>query len=286
MTAENSALDKFFKEHAGSISLTALGTFLLYASGHLAQRFYLQVLGLDVEMPIVNEGALYLGANFVFYLITSLPLWLVPLLPFYLFRHKLRDLAGKASSKLLTILALLWAVGAFQLVGRHVFSIRKVLLSADFGPEWLRFLMLEGTASRLLFFVALCVACLPTIAWVVRLVRDPALLPTTLGKVAKIVLILLAAAQVLLLPIYFGTYTALGQFPRVLVERSDNLTLPPGTLWKLHADEHYTYFLLESTGQPTSRRILAVKTDTISTLEIVDYDELVQRVCGAPKPSS
>lgn len=282
MSAENSALDEFFKEHAGGISLTvALGTFLLYASGHLAQRFYLQVLGLDVETPIVNEGALYLGANFVFYLITSLPLWLVPLLPFYLLRHRLRALAAKASPKLLTMLALLWAVAAFQLVARHVFSIRKVLIGGDFESALLRSLLLEGVAARQLFFVALGLACLPTLAWVFRLVRAPALLPTLLGKVAKFVLILLATAQVLLLPIYFGTFTALGKFPRVQVERSVG-TLPPGTgtLWKLHADEQYTHFLHESTGDPPSRRILAVKTETISTIEILDYDELVKRVCG------
>lgn len=281
MADENSGLEELFKEHAGSLSLAfAFGTFLLYASGHLAQRFYLQVLGIDADIPIVNEGALFLGASYVFYFILSLPYILLALAPFVFLRKTLRKAIVKISPQWLTLLTCGFSIAAIQLVGRHVFLIRRVLLHGSFEPEWLCSILLAGPVQRQFLFVGLTLACLPAITWAWMLIKDSNLLPTMVGKAARILVFLLAGAQVLLLPVYFGTYTALGKMPRVLVQQADGLpALPTGTYWKLYTDATFTYFLIESGGSTTNRRILAVKTDNISTLEILDYDELVKRVC-------
>src|SRR5262245_15924647 len=52
---------------------TALGSFLLYTFGYMSLRFHLSVMGITTDLDVLDERYFFHGAQFLVYLVPSLP---------------------------------------------------------------------------------------------------------------------------------------------------------------------------------------------------------------------
>ena len=128
---------------------------IIYVSGYLALRFHLTALGLDVDLPLVNERYLFDGAKFfifIFSIATNLIVLLVPFMAIFMnetvriFFHNLwkKIRSWEHLPNLLTGLGILFSLFMIQGVMKESFLLSNLLLE-DIPEEiyWLRKLLCD-----------------------------------------------------------------------------------------------------------------------------------------------
>ena len=257
----------------------ALGTALLQGAGYVSTRFHLRALGVDASVSLLDERFLFEGANFLIYVLATLPVILLVLLPLaalaWPLRQHLRGLCDRIATHLtpqrVALFAVVWAVLAIQLVMRQAYDLRHLLLQPTCQPHWLYAVLLDeiGILGQL-FFAGLELLTLPTLAALVHLWHrrlEPGI-PSALTLVTA-----LALVQLLLLPVNFGALSAGSDLPRIL-----KLPEEPATsrVWQVWESKERPAFLVVRPGEPRVRRLVFIPADDLGHLEVLSHDDVLQ----------
>ena len=270
--------------------------FLLYLFGYLALRFHLAVLGLATDINVVDERYVFAGAKFAVYLAGSLPsvviLCLLAIVVTYVPYRCLPRIARKPISsaarfclqRLQTYLSsplrayalgIVLAALAIQLVMRQCFLLSNLLLAKGLPthPTWLSQVLVASDGDRALYFSAL-VALTAVPAALLSLVPSGQQ-PSSPVRFLKGLLTLLVLAQVLLLPINFGTFVIDKTLPRIIPPESIATQSSRARVWLVwEGSEGFTCMIEtpEVVNQP--RVLLTVPRSEVSRRKIVGYDPI------------
>ena len=157
---------------------SAAGSFLLYLLGYLVTSFRLSMLGVGTNLDVLKERYFFAGADFVAYLLASIPsvvlLLLVPAgLAWLISRALPGRLRAACASRLrsarpgtLYLTGIILAVVAIQFFARQCFIFRNLLLAEALpGPAWLQAILLDDDQIfAALFFAGLLTATALTAA--------------------------------------------------------------------------------------------------------------------------
>jgi hypothetical protein len=260
------------------------GSFLLYLFGYLVLRFHLTVLGVDTGLSTLDERYLFAGAQFLVYLLTSLPLAFVVLFalqalvrrthPPFLQRPEGRLVAGIAISIVL-----------IQTVMRQCLLFTNLLLRSDLpDPEWMQGLLLPGVWQTF-YFTGLVAATLAIfrLLWVSRQDSGGAK-PSRLlfGTLACLALI-----QFLLLPVNFGVLVVDQKLPRVTSLDGKEPLKANVQAWRIwEGSDSVTYFVRRADpGIEAVRTLVTLDKKSVVKTEIVGYDPLIDLVRLLPGAS-
>ena len=238
-----------------------LGSFALYASGYLALRFHLSVLGLATDLSVLDERYVFAGARFVLYLMATLPSILTMVFPFALLGWLVsRAVPSTARSRVVAVTVRPWpilcfggaiALVAIQVVMRQCFSLHDLLLSSALPeqPRWLVCLLLRPDNMPYYFdaLVTLCLIPLASLNYLYRLQGMSGPL-----RAGRSLLAILLSMQFLLLPINFGSVIIDKTLSRV-TSATALLTNPMQTAWLVWEGKTGVTFLVCDPGaQPCS----------------------------------
>jgi hypothetical protein len=271
-------------------SYSVLGSFLLYLCGYLALRFHLTMIGIATDLAVLDERYLFTGARFLVYLTASVPSIVIVALPLWalgwgvsrLFSSTVRSRARAWISQpsRMAIFGIVFSVLVIQLVMRQCFVFSNLLLAKDLpsDPGWLVALLLDDQLMPIYFgvLVASCALTLGILAVVKHKV-------TEVSAFSRGLLLLLAAVQILLLPINYGVLIVDKSLPRVSAI-GDKPLANGQTAWLVWESKEHITFLIRD--EALNRRfLLTVDGSEVKRMEIVGFDRIVPTLFAARKES-
>lgn len=195
----------------------ALATVVVYALGYLSLRSHYTAFGIDVDLGVLDDRYLFAGARFLVFTLVNLASLVVPLLLLAVVWHTVRRagappalsapswLAGGLRLVLLGLLALASVTFAQVLLVNNLLLGQRFPSRAWLADQLVCWLATGPSAPYLvLTFKLLLLVTGLTIAWAWREERQPS--PARRGL--AILLWLLAALELVQLPIYHGIFFA------------------------------------------------------------------------------
>ncbi|HLN04621.1 MAG TPA: hypothetical protein VK335_35365 [Bryobacteraceae bacterium] len=273
------------KELSGKLAVfSALGTFILYFFGYLTLRFHLTAFGISTDLAVLDERYLFAGAQFLVYLVATIPTMIllasVPALFLFALRRTwwstFQKLADRPNQLLLVavIFSTLW----IQFVVRQCFNFSNLLLARTLPDPWwmAHWILLDSDgSSQQIYFALLLGACLATLGlWWLARQREGA--RWSLGTVLVAALVVI---QFLFMPVTFGVLIANKEAPQVTsLDGKD--PLPPGRkAWRIWEGKEGVVFLAASAdlkSAPEQRRtLITIDKKEIKKTEIVGYDRIL-----------
>ena len=261
---------------------TGIGSFVLYLFGYLSLRFHLSVLGVDTGLSVLDERYLFAGAQFLVYLVSSVPLalilvfcarWIWKLLPFRVLRRP----DG------LLVAGIGISIALIQAVMRKCLPFTNLLLRRELpGERWMQALLLDGTGALQPLYFTLVLACVLGLASILvgdtrRKVRA---WPARYGILAVLVLI-----QFLLLPVTFGILIVNQDLPRVTTINGKEKLDSGVQAWRVwEGKDSVTFFVRrwDKAGCETQRTLLTLENKAIEKTEISGYDRVLKLLYGWP----
>ena len=261
-------------------SYSVLGSFLLYLCGYLALRFHLTMIGIGTDLAVLDERYLFTGARFLVYLTAAVPSIVLIALPLWAAGWSVSRLASstaraRASAWItqpsrLAIVGIVSSVLMIQFVMRQCFIFSNLLLARDLPlhPAWL-VALLQDDQLMPLYFSGLVASCALTIGILVVLRSRTAEAPAF----SRGLLMLLAAVQILLLPVNFGVLIVDKTLPRVSAIEEKPLSNGQ-TAWLVWEGKDRITFLVRDDAQ-NRRTLLTVGRPEVKRIEIVGFDRIV-----------
>lgn len=263
-----------------------VGSFLLYAVGYLSLRFHLSAIGIGTDLAVLDERYLFAGARFLVYLVSSVPKIVLIALPVALIfwaMCKLLAEAGRARARAwimqptrLTVFGIVFAVVAIQFVMVQCFVFTDLLLAPTLrGPAWLVGLLLDGRLMPL-WFSSMVAACAVPIAILVALRNGED--RGGLAAFAGGLLAVLAAVQVLLLPVNYGVLIADKVLPRVAMI-GDKPVADGEDAWLVWEGKDGVTFLHRSQDRKR-RALVTLPRAKVERIEILGFDRIIPELFG------
>lgn len=283
------ALSDLGKTWAG---IAALATIVLYALGYLSLRSHHTALGIDADLGVFDDRYPFAGARFLVFALALLATWAIPLLMLAAVWHSVRRLRRPRRLSLpdwlgaglrLVLLALL----AFATVRfSHVLLIHDLLLDQHTPPRswaagklvcWLD-LDEDGRYLILSFQLLLLLSAL-TIAWAWHEGRQPSPARRWLG----LLLWLLAVVDLMLLPIYHGTFFV-GTIARRLEHAPAGVDGLAGDVWLIYrGDAEAVLFARDHARTPQLITIDTAKLDGQPLVGVANISKLLEiEECAHP----
>jgi hypothetical protein len=264
---------------------TSLGSFLVYLFGYLVLRFHLSVLGVDTGLSVLDSRYFFAGAQFLVYLLTSVPLALVLFFVVRWIARRLRPAFLDRPDRML-VSGVVVSIVLIQVVTRQCLPLTNVLLSRDSlsAPAWIQAILFDGrNILQPLYFIVL-VAVTLCITWLWLAANRHAIKPSPLlnGILACLVFI-----QMLLLPVNFGILIANQDTPRVTTMNGKDMLPPEVQAWRVwEGADSVTFFVRRwERGEETPRTLLTLDKKSISRTEIFRYDKLRNLLADQKNPS-
>jgi len=260
-----------------------VGAFL-YLFGYLALRFHLTAIGLETDIPLLDERYLFTGASFVVYVASCVPGIVLLVLPFFgigwvvsrLLPSKARvRVAGWLTAPVFLIpLGIVFSVVVIEFVMSPCFRFTDLLLGRELprNPAWFATLMYESQYMTF-YFGALVAACVLPVGILILLRSQPNISLFSYGLLA-----FLAAVQIMLLPINYGVLVVDKSLPRVASMGGRPLT-EGQTAWLVWQGRPGATFLVRQAAQD-QRSLLTLDSSELKDMEIVGYDEIVPTLFG------
>lgn len=270
-----------FQSEAKWALIAGCGSFLLYLFGYLVLRFHLTVLGVDTGLSTLDERYLFAGAQFLVYLVTSLPLAFVLLFAVQALVRRTNPPFLRQPDGML-VSGIVISIFLVQTVMRQCLAFTNLLLRDDLPPpEWMQALLVPG-ARQPLYFTVLVAATL-AVTRLLLAARHPrgGGTPSRLlfGTLACLVLV-----QFLLLPVNFGVLIADQDLPRVT---SLNGIEPLGVdmqAWRIwEGADSVTFFVRRTAqGHEIERTLVTLEKKAVAKTVIAGYDRLSDLVRHPP----
>jgi hypothetical protein len=241
--------------------VAVLATVVVYALGFLSLRSYHTALGIDVDLGVFDDRYPLAGARFLVFALACLVTWAIPVLMLAAVWHAVRGIGGPLGLRppgwlreglrfvLLGLLA--FATVTFS----QVLVIHDLLLDQRIPPRawaagklvcWLAADPDAGGRYPILSFQLLLVLTALTIAWAWHEGWQPG--PSRRGL--ALLLWLLAVVELMLLPVYHGTFFT-GQIVRQLEAAPAGLDGLAGDVWLVYrGSTKAVLFAHERAGTP------------------------------------
>ena len=285
-------------------AFAGLGTFLIYLFGYLTLRSHLTAFGIETELNLLDERYLFAGSRFLIYLLASIPIVLLVVLPPVgvvwgilalkrrLFPTASGESGGIAVAPWYSPLQSWWlrpltpaltgivvAVVLIQLVMRKCFVFSNLLVGRDDlpGPQWLETLLLtESEWLKSLYFAGLVGAI--AVCGGLLLAAANRKCDTTWSRFHTALLTLLVGIQVLLLPVNYGILISGNTVPRVLISDSEQKGLQGcATTWRIWEGKEWIVLYCRSVGGEQPKwRMLVIGLDKESSTEILGFDPILR----------
>jgi len=123
-------------------AFSALATFVLYFFGYLTLRFHLTAFGVSTDLAVLDERYLFSAAQFLVYLVASIPVLILLALPLALLLWVLRRVWWRAFENFadrpnrVLVIAVVFSVAWIQFVVRKCFSFSNLLLARSMPEPW------------------------------------------------------------------------------------------------------------------------------------------------------
>jgi hypothetical protein len=268
-------------------SYSVLGSVVLYLCGYLALRFHLTMIGVGTDLAVLDERYFFTGARFLVYLVAAVPSAILLGFPLLVIGWALRRLLPQSIGSAVYIwltqpnrmvaLGILLAVVMIQFVMRQCFVFNDLLLEHELpaNPAWLVSLLRDDQFMPL-YFSGLVAACAVPITILVVVGKTDTLRP---WRLARGLLALLAAVQILLLPINYGVLIVDKTMPRV--NALGDTPVAAGTeAWLVWEGKDSVTFLQRS--QPGDHRtLITLERDAVKRTDIVGFDRIVPTLFGS-----
>jgi hypothetical protein len=269
--------EKPFKPEARWALFAGFGSFLLYLFGYLTLRFHLGVLGVDTGLSVLDERYLFAGAQFLVYLLTSVPIALV-------FVFFARQVLRKTRPRFLiephkmVLFGIAVSIVLIQFVMRQCLPLMNLLLLRDPlpGRSWVQAILLDGNGGLQSLYFSALLAVVMCLAWLLLAanrgpVKPPFLFSATL---AGLVLI-----QFLLLPVNFGILIVDQNVPRVATINGKDPLQSNTQAWRIwEAADSVTFLVRRWNKHCETRTLLTLDKQSVKQSEIQMYDPLIKRL--------
>jgi hypothetical protein len=261
---------------------TGIGSFILYFFGYLSLRFHLSVLGVDTGLSVLDERYLFAGAQFLVYLVSSVPLALLPVFLGRWTRKRLPAAWLRRPDRLM-VLGIALSIALIQLVMRRCLLFTNLLLRRELpDPGWVQALLLDGTDALQPLYFTVVLACVIGLASVLvgNARRKARTWPFLYGVFALLVLI-----QFLLLPVTFGIVIANQELPRVTTLNGKEKLEPGVEAWRVwEGKDSVTFFVRrwDQDGCKVQKSLLTLENKGIERTEISGYDRVLKLLYGWP----
>jgi hypothetical protein len=294
----NKSLAKF-KELAGTWpALMVMGSFVLYVLGYLSVRFNLTVLGIGTDLAVVDERYIFAGAKFVVYLLATLPIIGMFLLPFFLIyvgakvlrkRTSTSDAPKKTvsiSGNTIAIMGIVISIALVQIVMRKCFDFSNLLIADQNrvpNPLGLKALLLDDDGlNRSLYFSGLVAATLLVFGLLLLARRNSSPASPALSAL----LVFFVVLQFLFLPINYGIFIMDKVVPKVS-DLGNQAALKEGQeAWLVWEGTRGVTYLIRTTpsplpGQPRAlpfRSLVTIPQADVKRIEVIRYDQILKEV--------
>ena len=257
-----------------------LGNVLLYVVGYLTLRFHLTAMGIGTDLAVVDERYWFTGARFIVYLLAAVPSILLLALPVAALAWGARKLFGinvVLKPHAMVLFGIVFAVFMIQFVMRQCFFFSNLLLAGNLPaePAWLVTLLLDDQLMPL-YFAGLVAASAIPVAILVWLRSDG---NQTVSPFLKNLLLLLAAVQILLLPINYGILIVDKSVPQVTAVGKAPLATGEEA-WLVWEGQHGVTYLVRRQVDK-QRALVTVPRAEADRTEIVGFDRIFPALFGA-----
>jgi hypothetical protein len=264
--------------------LTGVGSVLLYFFGYLSLRFHLSVLGVDTDLAVLDERYLFAGAQFLVYLVTSVPVALFFLfIARWVWRCFHPRFLGSPERMIISGIAL--SIILIQSVERRCLPFTNLLLGGRLpAPGWVQELLLdERGALQSLYFSAL-LACILGLAWLLIAASGTKIRSWSVPSWALAGLVVI---QFLLLPVTFGILIENRTVPRVTTMEGKEPLNSDVQAWRVwEGKDSVTFFVRRwDATHETQRTLLTLNKEDIKKTEITGNDPLLRLIYGWPGDS-
>jgi hypothetical protein len=278
------ALTDKLKEWGGSwAAYSALGSFALYVVGYLALRFHLTALGVGTDLAVLDERYIFTGAKFLVYLLSSIPIVVLAVLPIasagWLIARLIpatareRTAGWVSNPSRLAIAGIVISVLMIQLVMRQCFAFSNLLLADAQPAGWLWRVMLSWEESvRSLFFSGLVAGVVITgyMPWAARKRAEQ----TSRSRFLTGLLALLVAIQLLLLPVNYGVIIIDKILPKVADLGGVEQLNDGQEAWMVWEGKEGVTWLVRDAGQ--IRRLVTLPQKEVKKTQILRYDPILR----------
>jgi len=278
--------EKGKKVEGAWVAFAAIGSFILYFLGYLTLRFHLTALGVSTDLAVLDERYLFAGAQFLVYLVSSIPtlvlILLLPALMAYLLRRRLQPVFHwfDVRPNLVLGAGVLFSVCLIQFVVRQCLVFTNLLLRPSLPePAWMaQYLLLDPDGGiQAIYFSLLLGGCAVALGLWLMARRHRA----AASRAGSLLLATLAGIQFLFLPVTFGILITDKEAPRVTTLNGKD-PLPKGqTAWRIWEGKDGVVFLVR--GETDSRALSTIDKKEIKRTDIVGYD-LILNVLFGGKP--
>jgi hypothetical protein len=272
---------------------SVVGSFLLYVIGYLVLRFHLTAIGIATDLAVLDERYLFSGARFIVYCVAALPNIILVALPLLLVAWvvcrwlppRVREAARTrfAAPGGLIAFGIVFSVCTIQFVMRQCFFFGDLLLSPALpaDPAWLSQLLLNDQLMPLYFSALVAATCLPlAILWASR-APSPG---TPTHKFGRSLLAVLAAVQVLLLPVNYGVLVVDKSMPRVAALGDEQLAAGDEA-WLVWEGKDGVTYLIRRVAQKR-RSLLTLPRSEVKRIEVVGFDRILPKLFAAEHGSA
>ncbi len=278
--------EKGKKAEGAWAAFAAIGSFVLYFLGYLTLRFHLTAFGVSTDLAVLDERYLFAGAQFLVYLVSSIPtlvlILFLPALVAYLLRRRCQSVFHwfDVRPNLVLGAGVIFSVCLIQFVVRQCLVFTNLLLRQSLPePAWMaQYLLLDPDGGiQAIYFSLLLGGCAITLGlWLMARRRRAAA-----SRAGSLLLATLAGIQFLFLPVTFGILIADKEVPRVTTLNGKD-PLPAGqTAWRIWEGKEGVVFLVR--GETNSRTLSTIDKKEIKRTDIADYD-LILNVLFRGKP--
>jgi len=279
-TPETPSPEKEKKTEGRWALFTGVGSFVLYVFGYLSLRFHLSVLGVDTGLSVLDERYLFAGAQFLVYLVTSIPEALVLVVVVLALRWLVRRVGpGFLRSERHQILfGNVFSLLLIQFVMRQCLPFNNLLLRRDGlpQPDWMQALLLDDTGILQPLYFSALVACVLGLAWLLFQVSRRETWP---WPVPTCIFAFLVLVQFLMLPVNFGILVENQDMPRVTTIEGKEKLKPDVQAWRVwEGKDSVTFFVRRWDGKSceTERTLLTLENKRIEKTEISGYDRVLR----------
>ena len=269
---------------------SVVGSFLLYVIGYLALRFHLTVIGIGTDLAVIDERYLFTGARFLVYLVTTVPIIVLFVLPAALIVWTACRLLPEAACarikesvmqpKRLAVFGIIFSVVIIQCVMVKCFAFYDLLLAPrmPLNGDWLADMLLDrGFVTINLYFGMLMAASAVPIAILACLHRSQS--ASGLDVFFRGLLTFLAAVQILMLPINYGVLVVDLSLPRVMALGEKPLSNAEDA-WLVWEGKDGVTFLVRNREQNRRSLVTLTRAD-VKRLEIIGSDKIVPALFNA-----
>lgn len=278
----NKGAIEFFEEYAGRwVTYSALASFLLYGLGYLVTRFELTMLGVTLNLDVLEERYLFAGARFLVYLLASIPSLLlllsVPVAILWMIARwlprRVRASAASFRANTFYVVGIVFAVALIQLVARQCFVFNNLLLARSLpGPTWLQAVLLDDQDQIAPFYFAGLVLAMAITA-ALLIVGNRRSTKENWSRFLAALLSVLLAIQALLLPINYSILITHKTFPQI-TGLPPNVAAKAWLIWE--NKEVVTLFVLRSNSLDDRAIVTVEAKQTYGSSRIVSYDPVLQ----------